>query len=187
LLAEWSNPFRWSSGRPLLPAVPSLVRGTDLTIWLGVELNVRKDGARTIWRRIGAPRILFANCSFAYGAHAAIGFIYLTDVMATSPSTEFVLRFVPALAGQLDWPVCSGCVSSQRERAITVGSTPAFLHHAASSPQRWTSRWCPRHNGTVNSSLTLRPRARLCAKRRWWASAGRRPQIRQGCCATNMT
>jgi hypothetical protein len=39
-----------------------------------------------------------------------------------------------------------------------------FLHHAASLPQRWTSRWCPRHSGTVNSSLTFRPRARLCMK-----------------------
>jgi len=38
-----------------------------------------------------------------------------------------------------------------------VGSMPAFFHHAASSPQRWISRLWPRHKGTVNSSLTLRP------------------------------
>ena len=78
----------------------------------------------------------------------------------------------------LESDVC-GCVSSHSARAVTLGSTPALLHHAASSPQRWTSRWCPRHNGTVNSSLTLRPSARLCMNRRWWASEGRRPRIRQ--------
>jgi hypothetical protein len=38
----------------------------------------------------------------------------------------------------------------------------------------------------VNSSLTFRPSARLWVKRRWWASQGCRPQIRQGCCATNL-
>jgi hypothetical protein len=31
-----------------------------------------------------------------------------------------------------------------------------LVHEAASSPQRWTSRWWPRHSGTVNSSLTFR-------------------------------
>ena len=30
----------------------------------------------------------------------------------------------------------SGCVSSHNARAVTVGSTPTFLHHAVSSPQR---------------------------------------------------
>lgn len=55
----------------------------------------------------------------------------------------------------------SECVCNQRARAVSVGSTPDFCHHAASSPLPWTSRWCPRHIGTVNSSLTLRPSARL--------------------------
>src|SRR5271170_2533180 len=42
--------------------------------------------------------------------------------------------------------------------------------------------------GTVNSSLTLRPSARCCwAYRRWCASDGRRPQMRHGCLATNLT
>ena len=41
--------------------------------------------------------------------------------------------------------------------------------------------------GTVNSSLTLRPSARVWANRRWWASDGRPPQIRQGCLATDLT
>jgi hypothetical protein len=40
--------------------------------------------------------------------------------------------------------------------------------------------------GTVNSSLTLRPSARGWAKRRWWGSAGVRPQTMQGCVATNL-
>ncbi len=79
-----------------------------------------------------------------------------------------------------------GWVSSHNARAMVVGSTPTFFHHAASSPERWASRWWPRHSGTVNSSLTLRPNARFCAKRRWWASAGRRSQIRHACLATNL-
>jgi len=83
--------------------------------------------------------------------------------------------------------VKSGCVSIHSARAVMVGSIPALLHQAASSPERWTSRWWPRHSGTVNSSLTLRLSARLCAKRRWWASAGRRPQTRQGSLATDLT
>jgi len=29
----------------------------------------------------------------------------------------------------------SGCVSSHSARAVTVGSTPTFRHHAASSPK----------------------------------------------------
>ena len=32
--------------------------------------------------------------------------------------------------------------------------------------ERWISRWCVRQSGTVNSSLTLRPSARHCAKRK---------------------
>src|SRR6516164_7741732 len=72
-----------------------------------------------------------------------------------------------------------GCVFNQSTRAAAVGSIPAFFHQLASSPQRWTSRWCPRHSGTVNSSLTLRPIVIDWAKRRWWASGGLRPQTRQ--------
>ena len=77
--------------------------------------------------------------------------------------------------------------SSATARGRWTADRSRFFHHAASSPQRWSSRWCPRHSGTVNSSLTLRPSARLCAKRRWWASEGWRPQIRHGCWATNLT
>ena len=80
-----------------------------------------------------------------------------------------------------------GWVSNHSARAVMVGSTPALFHHAASSPQRWASRWWPRHSGTVNSSLALRPSARCCVKRKWWASAGRRPQIKHACLATNLT
>jgi hypothetical protein len=81
----------------------------------------------------------------------------------------------------------SGCDFSHSTRAAALGSIAVLIHQAASSLQRWTSRWCPRHSGTVNSSLTLRPSARDCAKRRWWASAGQRPQMRHGCLATDLT
>jgi hypothetical protein len=46
------------------------------------------------------------------------------------------------------------------ERVTASGSIPVFCHHDPSLLQRWTSRWCARHSGTVNSSLTLRPSAR---------------------------
>ena len=59
--------------------------------------------------------------------------------------------------------VGSGWVSSHSARAGTAGSIPAFFHQATSSPQRWTSRWWPRHSGTVNSSLTF-ARARGAAR-----------------------
>jgi hypothetical protein len=50
----------------------------------------------------------------------------------------------------------NGRVSNQNARAAASGSIPVFPHHDPSSPQRWTSRWCARQSGTVNSSLTLR-------------------------------
>ena len=75
---------------------------------------------------------------------------------------------MPILSGV----VGSGCVSNHSARAGTVGSMPAFRHHAASSPQRWTSRWCPRHNGTVNSSLTLRPKRAALGKSQMVGFAG---------------
>ena len=81
----------------------------------------------------------------------------------------------------LSRPAGVGWVSSHSARAVTVGSILFLSHQAASSPHRWISRWCPRHTGTVNSSLTFLARARLCANRRWWASDGRRPQTRQPC------
>ena len=68
----------------------------------------------------------------------------------------------------------------------TLSASMFFLsHHVFSSPAWWSSRWCPRQSGTVNSSLTLSPIARGCAKRRWCGSEGCRPQTRQGCEATN--
>src|ERR1700761_8894256 len=48
----------------------------------------------------------------------------------------------------------------QRSRAIGSGSMFKFFHHCRSSPRVWSSRWCARQTGTVNSSLTLRPIAR---------------------------
>ena len=77
--------------------------------------------------------------------------------------------FVGALTAAPLFPVVasalgSGWVSSQSARAAASGSIPIFCHHDDSSPQRWTSRWCVRHIGTVNSSLVLRPSARDCAK-----------------------
>ncbi len=57
--------------------------------------------------------------------------------------------------------IASGCVSNHSARAAMAGSSPAVFHHPASSPQRRISRWCPRHNGTANSSLTWRPSAQV--------------------------
>jgi hypothetical protein len=54
---------------------------------------------------------------------------------------------------------------SHNARAAASGSIAVCCHHDDSSPQQWTSRWCVRYNGTVNSSLTLRPSARDCANR----------------------
>ena len=85
---------------------------------------------------------------------------------------ELTWSVVPAVTGsagstgKLAGFVGNGCVSSHSARAVTVGSTPALFHHAASSPQWCTSRWCPRHKGTVCSSLTFLPSARLWANRR---------------------
>ena len=58
----------------------------------------------------------------------------------------------------------NGWVLSHSTRAAAVGSMPVLIHQATSSPQRCTSRWCPRQSGTVNSSLTLRPSAGDCGK-----------------------
>jgi hypothetical protein len=85
--------------------------------------------------------------------------------------------------GSLPW--LGSRVFFQRLRAIFRGSRPALFHHRASFPERCSSRWCNRQSGTEYSSLTFRPRARFWAKRRWWGSEGRRPQIRQDCDATN--
>src|SRR6516225_11394622 len=54
----------------------------------------------------------------------------------------------------LGTPLGSGCVFSHSTRATALGSIPILFHQAVSSPQRCTSRWCPRQSGTVNSSLT---------------------------------
>jgi hypothetical protein len=53
-----------------------------------------------------------------------------------------------------------------RARATLRASIRAVCHHRASSGDRWSSRWCNRHKGTANSSLTLRPRADFWANRR---------------------
>ena len=57
-----------------------------------------------------------------------------TVIRAFFPSVPTVCKEValslPILSGVLG----SGCVSSHSARAVIVGSTPAFFHHAASSP-----------------------------------------------------
>jgi hypothetical protein len=75
-------------------------------------------------------------------------------------------------------PLC--CVCCHSRCAIGIGSTLSCCHHFSSSPHWCSSRWCVRHSGTVNSSLTLRPSARCWANLRWCASDGLRPQARQG-------
>jgi hypothetical protein len=59
-----------------------------------------------------------------------------------------------------DWLFC------QSASATASGAIPSDCHHAISFAARCTSRWCARHNGTVYSSLTFRPRARGCANGR---------------------
>jgi hypothetical protein len=65
------------------------------------------------------------------------------------PKTEFTYRYgkMPTAAGEVapSTPALfeatdSGCVSSHRARAGTVGLMPVFFHHEASSPDRCTSR-----------------------------------------------
>jgi hypothetical protein len=51
-------------------------------------------------------------------------------------------------------------VTSAAVRAKSTGLTPACFHRAASSLDQCTSRWWVPHRETMNSSLTLRPRAR---------------------------
>jgi hypothetical protein len=41
---------------------------------------------------------------------------------------------------------------------ICCDAIRAVFHHSRSLRERWSSRWCSRHSGTVNSSLTLRPK-----------------------------
>jgi hypothetical protein len=60
----------------------------------------------------------------------------------------------------------SGWVSIHSLPARLMGSRPAFAHQYDSLPVRYSLRWCARHSGTVNSSLTLRLRPRDCANRR---------------------
>ena len=88
--------------------------------------------------------------------------------------------------GACDLSLATGCgaafgrVASQSSRAIWIGSIRAVFHHSGSLRARWSSRWCRRQSGTVNSSLTLRPKARFWAKRRWCGSEGWRPQNAAG-------
>jgi hypothetical protein len=58
----------------------------------------------------------------------------------------------------------SARVCCQSLSATGSGSMLSFRHHAASSPERCSSRWWTRQTGTMNSSLTRRPRARGCVK-----------------------
>ena len=80
-----------------------------------------------------------------------------------------------------------GRVSSQSALDATTGSSPALFHQAVSVAAAVDlAMMSSTQGGTVNSSLTLRPSARVWANRRWWASDGRPPQIRQGCLATDL-
>src|SRR5262249_15908312 len=70
-----------------------------------------------------------------------------------------------AMAGRGGAPFAR--VASQSPRAIWIGSMRAVFHHSGSLRERWSSRWCSRQRGTVNSSLTFRPNASFWAKRTW--------------------
>jgi O-antigen ligase len=138
-------------------------------IWRVTDLLRQRNWRPAMWLA-GLAELFLANLVFVANSRGDV--VVIPFLVACRLGSE--------IAG-------SGWVCSHSARAVVVGSIPAFPHQAASSPERWTSRWCPRQSGTVNSSLTLWPGARDCANRRWWASAGRRPQIRQGCLATDLT
>ena len=74
--------------------------------------------------------------------------------------------------------------ASQSLRAIEMGATCIFDHQFASFPWRCSSPWCLRQRGTVNSSLTFRPKERGCAIFKWCASQGLILQMTHGCQAT---
>jgi hypothetical protein len=57
-------------------------------------------------------------------------------------------------------------VRRHKDETIKAGSRLTLPHHALSSPRLCNSRWCSRQSGTVNSSLTFRPKALGCMKRR---------------------
>src|SRR5262245_55164135 len=63
------------------------------------------------------------------------------------------LRYLPARGGTSPTPASFPRVVFQSVWATLSGSTPAACHQADSFPTRWTSRWCTRQSGTVNSSL----------------------------------
>ena len=56
----------------------------------------------------------------------------------------------------------NGWLASQRARALIVGSTPAFLHHAASSPNRWTAQLAA---SSPEASLSISARNRSRTRR----------------------
>jgi hypothetical protein len=91
--------------------------------------------------------IATVGLDLAEGSHrgpaAVIGFVprlLIDQSRLAFPSVPTAAKEValslPILSGALG----SGCVSSHSARAVMVGSTPAFFHHAASSPKRWASR-----------------------------------------------
>ncbi len=120
--------------------------------------DIARLNANLFWHRMAGARHLDGwQCRVGWLEPASCRWTSLGRDAIVDPML-LVLGWTSSLA------TGSGCVSSHSARAAPDGSTPALLHHAASSPQRCTSRRCPRHKGTVNSSLTLRPRARLWAR-----------------------
>src|SRR5262245_2428358 len=120
-----------------------------------------------------------------------------TEPPASAPAS----RPAPARSGAGMSAVCAAAcvmrcaieVSSSSDRvccqslsAIGSGSMLSLRHHAASSPERWSSRWWTRQTGMMNSSLTLRPSVRGCVKVRWCGSDGTRPQTRHAWRSTNL-
>jgi hypothetical protein len=77
------------------------------------------------------------------------------------------------------------CAATASERQL-LDQCPAIsttrLHHCSGEPR--DDDLCTKE--PWNSSLTFLPSARLCMKRRWCASDGCRPQIKQGRVATNL-
>src|ERR1700722_12041741 len=99
----------------------------------------------------GAPaRIAAVGLDLLEGGHrwptAIIGFVLSIRPRFLAGRSSVAVLFsvravtVDATSPLLSEPIANGCVSSHSERAAAVGSIPAFRHHKASSPRRWTSR-----------------------------------------------
>jgi hypothetical protein len=104
------------------------------------------------------------------------------SIHVASPSGVDVCEGLGSI-GVPSWPPL--WLASHSCLAIGIGAICMFAHQAFSLPCRCKSWWWGRRSGTVNSSLTLRPKALGWANFRC-GSDGVCWQIRQGCASSRM-